>query len=121
MFKGLSRVIFTSVSSTSGPGVCLKSEAMNLAVITELPLVVINVQRGGPSTGLPTKSEQPDLLPVSYTHLDVYKRQVLSEMKQKQMQHEMERRAIQTKNTLENILKSATIIQYTIKGRFMSR
>lgn len=44
------------------PGVCLKSEAMNLAVITELPLVVINVQRGGPSTGLPTKSEQTDLL-----------------------------------------------------------
>ena len=49
-------------TSTSGPGVCLKSEAMNLAVITELPLVVINVQRGGPSTGLPTKSEQTDLL-----------------------------------------------------------
>lgn len=45
-----------------GPGVCPKSEAMNLAVITELPLVVINVQRGGPSTGLPTKSEQTDLL-----------------------------------------------------------
>ena len=51
-----------AVTSTSGPGVCLKSEAMNLAVITELPLVVVNVQRGGPSTGLPTKSEQTDLL-----------------------------------------------------------
>ena len=51
-----------AATSTSGPGVCLKSEAMNLAVITELPLVVINVQRGGPSTGLPTKSEQTDLL-----------------------------------------------------------
>ena len=51
-----------AVTSTSGPGVCLKSEAMNLAVITELPLVVVNVQRGGPSTGLPTKSEQIDLL-----------------------------------------------------------
>ena len=50
------------VTSTSGPGVCLKSEAMNLAVITELPLVVLDVQRGGPSTGLPTKSEQTDLL-----------------------------------------------------------
>src|SRR5574344_514278 len=51
-----------AVTSTSGPGVCLKSEAMNLAVITELPLVVIDVQRGGPSTGHPTKSEQTDLL-----------------------------------------------------------
>ncbi len=50
------------ITSTSGPGVCLKSEAMNLAVITELPLVVLDVQRGGPSTGLPTKSEQTDLL-----------------------------------------------------------
>lgn len=49
-------------TSTSGPGICLKSEAINLAVITELPLVVIDVQRGGPSTGLPTKSEQTDLL-----------------------------------------------------------
>ena len=49
-------------TSTSGPGICLKSEAMNLAVIDELPLVVIDVQRGGPSTGLPTKSEQTDLL-----------------------------------------------------------
>ncbi len=51
-----------AVTSTSGPGVCLKSEAMNLAVIAELPLVVLDVQRGGPSTGLPTKSEQTDLL-----------------------------------------------------------
>ncbi len=51
-----------AATSTSGPGVCLKSEAMNLAVIDELPLVIINVQRGGPSTGLPTKSEQTDLL-----------------------------------------------------------
>ena len=50
------------VTSTSGPGICLKSEAMNLAVIMELPLVVVDVQRGGPATGLPTKSEQTDLL-----------------------------------------------------------
>ena len=55
-----------AVTSTSGPGVCLKSEAMNLAVIDELPLVVVDVQRGGPSTGLPTKSEQTDLLQVLY-------------------------------------------------------
>lgn len=53
-------------TSTSGPGICLKSEAMNLAVIDELPLVVIDVQRGGPSTGMPTKSEQTDLLQVLY-------------------------------------------------------
>ena len=53
-------------TSTSGPGVCLKSEAINLAVITELPLVIINVQRGGPSTGLPTKSEQTDLQQALY-------------------------------------------------------
>jgi 2-oxoglutarate ferredoxin oxidoreductase subunit alpha len=50
------------VTATSGPGICLKSEAMNLAVMAELPLVVIDVQRGGPSTGLPTKTEQSDLL-----------------------------------------------------------
>lgn len=49
-------------TSTSGPGICLKSEAMNLAVIMELPIVVLDVQRGGPATGLPTKSEQTDLL-----------------------------------------------------------
>jgi len=51
-----------AVTSTSGPGLCLKSEALNLAVIAELPLVVVDVQRGGPSTGLPTKAEQSDLL-----------------------------------------------------------
>ncbi|MEU4740219.1 2-oxoacid:acceptor oxidoreductase subunit alpha [Actinosynnema sp. NPDC023658] len=50
------------VTSTSGPGVALKSETIGLAVMTELPLVVIDVQRGGPSTGLPTKTEQADLL-----------------------------------------------------------
>ena len=55
-----------AVTSTSGPGICLKSEAMNLAVIMELPLVVLDVQRGGPATGLPTKSEQTDLLQVLY-------------------------------------------------------
>ena len=48
-------------TSTSGPGLSLKSEAIGLAVMTELPLVIVNVQRGGPSTGLPTKSEQSDL------------------------------------------------------------
>ena len=51
-----------AVTSTSGPGICLKSEAMNLAVIMELPIVILDVQRGGPATGLPTKSEQTDLL-----------------------------------------------------------
>lgn len=55
-----------AVTSTSGPGVCLKSEAMNLAVIDELPLVIVDVQRGGPSTGMPTKSEQGDLLQALY-------------------------------------------------------
>ncbi|MCV7029775.1 2-oxoacid:acceptor oxidoreductase subunit alpha [Mycobacterium sherrisii] len=50
------------VTSTSGPGISLKSEALGLAVMTELPLLVIDVQRGGPSTGLPTKTEQADLL-----------------------------------------------------------
>src|SRR5436305_1043481 len=50
------------VTGTSGPGVALKSEAINLAVMTELPLVIVDVQRGGPSTGLPTKTEQADLL-----------------------------------------------------------
>lgn len=50
------------VTGTSGPGVCLKSEAIGLAVMTELPCVIVNVQRGGPSTGLPTKTEQSDLL-----------------------------------------------------------
>ena len=55
-----------AATSTSGPGICLKSEAINLAVIDELPLVVIDVQRGGPATGLPTKSEQTDLLQALY-------------------------------------------------------
>ncbi len=50
------------VTASSGPGIALKLEAMNLALITELPLVIIDVQRGGPSTGLPTKTEQSDLL-----------------------------------------------------------
>ena len=50
------------VTTTSGPGLCLKSEAIGLAVMTELPLVIVDVQRGGPSTGLPTKMEQSDLL-----------------------------------------------------------
>ena len=51
-----------AMTGTSGPGVCLKSEGINLAVMMELPLVILNVQRGGPSTGLPTKTEQSDLL-----------------------------------------------------------
>lgn len=55
-----------AVTSTSGPGLALKSEAMGLAVMTELPLVIVDVQRGGPSTGLPTKSEQTDLLQALY-------------------------------------------------------
>lgn len=54
------------VTSTSGPGLALKSETIGLAVMTELPLVVIDVQRGGPSTGLPTKTEQADLLQALY-------------------------------------------------------
>ena len=53
-------------TSTSGPGLALKSEGIGLAVIAELPLVIINVQRGGPSTGLPTKTEQSDLLQALY-------------------------------------------------------
>ena len=55
-----------AVTSTSGPGMALKSEAIGLAIITELPLVIVNVQRGGPSTGLPTKTEQSDLLQALY-------------------------------------------------------
>jgi 2-oxoglutarate ferredoxin oxidoreductase subunit alpha len=51
-----------AVTTTSGPGVSLKSEAIGLAVMIELPLIVVDVQRGGPSTGLPTKTEQSDLL-----------------------------------------------------------
>ncbi|MCP9273468.1 2-oxoacid:acceptor oxidoreductase subunit alpha [Mycolicibacterium arenosum] len=54
------------ITSTSGPGIALKSEAIGLGVIMELPLVVVDVQRGGPSTGLPTKTEQSDLLQVLY-------------------------------------------------------
>jgi len=50
------------VTTTSGPGLALKSEALGLAIMTELPIVVVNVQRGGPSTGLPTKTEQSDLM-----------------------------------------------------------
>jgi len=52
----------TAVTITSGPGLALKSEFLGLAVMAEIPLVVIVVQRGGPSTGLPTKSEQGDLM-----------------------------------------------------------
>lgn len=55
-----------AITSTSGPGFALKSEALGLAVMAELPLVVVNVQRGGPSTGLPTKTEQSDLLQTLY-------------------------------------------------------
>lgn len=51
-----------AATGTSGPGVALKSEAINLAIVLELPMVIVNVQRGGPSTGLPTKTEQSDLL-----------------------------------------------------------
>jgi len=55
-----------AITTTSGPGLALKTEALGLAIMTELPLVVINVQRGGPSTGLPTKTEQADLLQAIY-------------------------------------------------------
>jgi 2-oxoglutarate ferredoxin oxidoreductase subunit alpha len=55
-----------AITSTSGPGLALKGEAIGLAVITELPIVIVNVQRGGPSTGLPTKTEQADLLQALY-------------------------------------------------------
>ena len=55
-----------ALTTTSGPGVALKGEAMGLAVMVELPLIIINVQRGGPSTGLPTKTEQSDLLQAFY-------------------------------------------------------
>lgn len=55
-----------ALTGTSGPGLSLKSEAMGLAVMTELPMVIANVQRGGPSTGLPTKTEQSDLLQAMY-------------------------------------------------------
>jgi 2-oxoglutarate ferredoxin oxidoreductase subunit alpha len=55
-----------AITSTSGPGLALKGEAIGLAIITELPLVIVNVQRGGPSTGLPTKTEQSDLMQALY-------------------------------------------------------
>ena len=55
-----------AITTTSGPGLALKTEAIGLAVMTELPLVIIDVQRGGPSTGLPTKTEQADLLQAMY-------------------------------------------------------
>ncbi len=55
-----------AITTTSGPGLALKTEAVGLAVMTELPLVVVNVQRGGPSTGLPTKTEQADLFQAVY-------------------------------------------------------
>jgi 2-oxoglutarate ferredoxin oxidoreductase subunit alpha len=55
-----------AVTASSGPGICLKGEAMGLGMITELPMVIIDVQRGGPSTGLPTKTEQSDLLLAMY-------------------------------------------------------
>jgi len=55
-----------AVTTTSGPGMCLKSETVNLAVSVELPLVIADIQRGGPSTGLPTKTEQSDLLMALY-------------------------------------------------------
>ncbi|MFH1570831.1 MAG: 2-oxoacid:acceptor oxidoreductase subunit alpha, partial [Gemmatimonadota bacterium] len=55
-----------AATSSSGPGISLKSEGINLAVVLELPMVIIDVQRGGPSTGLPTKTEQGDLLEVLY-------------------------------------------------------
>ena len=55
-----------AATASSGPGIALKAEAIGLAVMTELPIVVINVQRGGPSTGLPTKTEQSDLLQAMY-------------------------------------------------------
>ncbi|HJN05476.1 MAG TPA: 2-oxoacid:acceptor oxidoreductase subunit alpha, partial [Bacteroidales bacterium] len=55
-----------AITTTSGPGLSLKSEAIGLAVMTELPIVIVDVQRGGPSTGLPTKSEQSDLMQALY-------------------------------------------------------
>src|SRR6185503_18498820 len=55
-----------AVTASSGPGLALKTEGVNLAVMTELPLVIVDIQRGGPSTGLPTKTEQADLLMVMF-------------------------------------------------------
>src|SRR6202050_307585 len=55
-----------AITTTSGPGMALKTEALGLAVAVELPLVICDIQRGGPSTGLPTKTEQADLLQALY-------------------------------------------------------
>ena len=55
-----------AVTASSGPGIALKGEALGLAMMLEIPLVIVNVQRGGPSTGLPTKTEQADLLQAIY-------------------------------------------------------
>jgi 2-oxoglutarate/2-oxoacid ferredoxin oxidoreductase subunit alpha len=63
---GASYAGLLSITTTSGPGIALKSEFMNLAMITELPIVICDIQRGGPSTGLPTKTEQTDLLQVMF-------------------------------------------------------
>ncbi|MCF7731774.1 MAG: 2-oxoacid:acceptor oxidoreductase subunit alpha [Akkermansiaceae bacterium] len=63
---GASYAGLLGATATSGPGMCLKGEFMGLAVTTELPLVIVNVQRGGPSTGLPTKTEQSDLFQALY-------------------------------------------------------
>jgi 2-oxoglutarate ferredoxin oxidoreductase subunit alpha len=63
---GASFAGYLAITNTSGPGLSLKSEGIGLAVMTELPLVIVNVQRGGPSTGLPTKTEQADLLQALY-------------------------------------------------------
>src|SRR3970282_154884 len=61
-----------AMTATSGPGMSLKTEVLGLATIAELPLVVVNVQRGGPSTGMPTKSEQADLFQAVFSaHGDV--------------------------------------------------
>ena len=63
---GASFVGKLAVTVSSGPGFLLKQEAINLAVVAELPLVVVDIQRAGPSTGLPTKNEQADLLAALY-------------------------------------------------------
>jgi 2-oxoglutarate ferredoxin oxidoreductase subunit alpha len=63
---GAAYVGHLAITTTSGPGLALKGEALGLAVMTELPLVVVNVQRAGPSTGMPTKTEQADLLQAMY-------------------------------------------------------
>ena len=63
---GASFAGYLALTTTSGPGLALKTEAIGLAIMTELPLVIVDVQRGGPSTGLPTKTEQADLLQAVY-------------------------------------------------------